>query len=138
MALFDWEIHYEVQVLDGGRWAIVAVSRDAAEARGIARRLFGRPQFAGVRVVREIRDRNEDRAATAVLFERLRPVAPRRFFLPARAVVRAPRPAAAGAPGAPCAPPLTVSPATGGGLPLTAILTGAAVGLALLLLALAG
>ncbi len=38
MALFDWEIHYEVQVLDGGRWAIGAASRDAREAYEAARR----------------------------------------------------------------------------------------------------
>lgn len=136
MALFDWEIHYEVQVLDGGRWTIVAASRDAAEARETALRLLARPEFAGVRVVRELRERREDRVAACVLLERVRPRLRRRFPLPARA---APRPAALVA-----ARPVEVAPVPGppampgAQLPLAAILAGAGLGIVLLVLAVAG
>lgn len=134
MALFDWEIHYEVQVLDGGRWAIVAASHDPAEARETALRLLSRPEFAGVRVVREMRERGEDRVAACVLFERVRPRPRHRLPLPARAAPR-PAPVSVTDGAVPVAEPL---PEAGGPLPLAAVLAGAGLGVLLLVLAVAG
>jgi hypothetical protein len=72
---------YEVHVLHDERWTICSAGRDEAEVREIAQDYARRPELAGVRLVKEIYNPRNGRAAERVLFERLRPRQQRRAFL---------------------------------------------------------
>lgn len=79
------QTHFEVQVLEAGRWMIDYVSPDRGEALEIARDLYRRPAITAVRVVREIHDPARDIVTACTIFHKQRP-APRAVTLTPRAL----------------------------------------------------
>lgn len=64
--------HFEVHVQQNGRWTVDCVLDEIEEAMKEAKVLLGKPQIAGVRVVREIYDPRTALAYEQVLHEELK------------------------------------------------------------------
>ncbi len=67
------EVHFEVHVLEEGRWLIDYVTPEEEEARREALELARRPEVEGVRLIKELYDPVRGIAAGRVLFSHLRP-----------------------------------------------------------------
>ncbi len=67
------EVHFEVHVLEEGRWLIDYVTPEEEEARREALELSRRPEVEGVRLIKELYDPVRGIAAGRVLFSHLRP-----------------------------------------------------------------
>lgn len=72
---------YEIHVLHDERWTIDCAGSDEAQIREVAQDYARRHALAGVRLVKEIYNPENGRAAERVLFEQLRPRQRRRNFL---------------------------------------------------------
>ncbi len=66
------EIHFEVHVLEGGRWLIDYVTPEEEEAIAEAQDLFLRPEIESVRVIKEIYSPENDTTAARIVFSRAR------------------------------------------------------------------
>lgn len=73
MLLDDYHVHFEVHVLETGRWKIDYVCKDQREALAVARDLVRWPGIAGVRVIKEVYNSSRNVTAARTIFEDIRP-----------------------------------------------------------------
>jgi len=91
MPLDGYQVHFEVEVFEGGRWKIDYVTQDQDEALGVARDLLRRAGIAGVRVLKEVHNSERDVTATRAIFEEMRPERQRPRTVSVRSLARADR-----------------------------------------------
>lgn len=91
MPLDGYQVHFEVEVFEGGRWKIDYVTQDQEEALVVAKDLLRRAGIAGVRVLKEVHNSERNVTATRAIFEEMRPERERPRTVSVRSLSRAER-----------------------------------------------